>query len=91
MSDETIVVFIAQGELEEQQIRSFLGAHGIPTWVRGEALRKTHAFLLDGLGQVEIMVAPDDEERARDLLARAERGELAIDEVDGSEDSVELE
>ncbi len=41
-----------QGEFEEQALRTFLEANGIPTVVRGEALRKTHAFILDGLGAV---------------------------------------
>jgi hypothetical protein len=80
MEQAGVVVFTAQGEPEEQQVRSFLGAHGITTWVRGEALRKTHGLTLDGLGQVEIMVAAEDENEARALLAQAERGELALDE-----------
>ena len=59
-------------------MRAFLEAHGIPTVVRGEALRKTHAFVLDGLGAVEIMVAPNHAADARDLIARVESGELEI-------------
>jgi hypothetical protein len=73
-----ISVTIVQGEVEEQQVRGFLEAHGIATVVRGEALRKTHAFVLDGLGAVEILVAPEDADAARDLLARVEAGELAL-------------
>ena len=75
---EPIVVTTVQGEIEEQQMRAFLEAHGIPTVVRGEALRKTHAFVLDGLGAVEIMVAPKHELEARDLVAKVESGELAL-------------
>ena len=81
MSDQpAVVIFVAQGEPEEQQVRSFLGAHGIETWVRGEALRKTHSLTLDGLGEVEIFVAPGDEEEARELLAAVERGEFTLGE-----------
>ena len=80
MSSDPIVVATVQGELEEQQLRAFLEAHGIPTVVRGEALRKTHAFILDGLGAVEIMVAPEHELEARDLVARVESGELELAE-----------
>ena len=77
-----VIVYAAQGGMEEEQIRSFLAAHGIPTTVRGEALRHTHAFMLDGLGLVEILVAVADESRARELLAQAENGELALsDEI----------
>ena len=73
-----MVITTVQGELEEQQLRVFLEANGIPTVVRGEALRKTHAFILDGLGAVEIMVAPEHEAAARDLLAKVESGELEL-------------
>ena len=78
MSDQQIVVFTAQGEVEERQVRAFLEAHQIPTIVRGEALRHTHAFVLDGLGAVEIMVAAEFEEEARRLLDEVERGEFAL-------------
>jgi hypothetical protein len=80
VSDGWVVVFTAQGEVEEQQVCHFLSAHGIPVEVRGEALRKTHAFVLDGLGEVEVLVPAEHEREARDLLARAERGELTLDE-----------
>ena len=78
MNGDLVVVFTAQGELEETQVRSFLGAHNIPTSTRGEALRHTHGLTLDGLGAVEIMVAAEHETTARQLLDQAERGELTI-------------
>jgi hypothetical protein len=74
-----VVIFRAQGEHEEAQVRSFLLAHDIPTFVQGEALRKTHGLTLNGLGEVEILVAADHAEEARRLLAAAERGDLALD------------
>lgn len=79
MSDP-VVVFMAQGELEETQVRSFLRAHDIPTTVLGEALRKTHGLTLDGLGAVEILVAAEHAEEAQRLLAAADRGELMLDD-----------
>ena len=69
-----------QGDVEEQQVRSFLEAHGITTAVRGEALRKTQGFILDGLGEVAIEVAAEHAEHARELLAAVDRGEMALDE-----------
>ena len=81
MDDGFVVVHTAQGELEEQQVRSFLAAHGIASEVRGEALRKTHGLTLDGLGAVEILVAAADVEEARGLLAAAARGELRLDDL----------
>jgi len=80
MDHEPVVVTTVQGEVEEQQLRAFLEANGIPTLVRGEALRKTHAFVLDGLGAVEIMVASEDAASARDLIAKVEAGDLELAE-----------
>ena len=78
--EHRVVVFTAQGEFEEQQVRSFLEAHQIPTWVRREALRHTHSLTLDGLGQVQVLVAREHEATARELLARVARGEFTITE-----------
>jgi hypothetical protein len=80
MSDEPVVVYVAQGEVEEAQVRSFLEANEIPTASRGEALRKTHALTLDGLGAAEILVAAADADRARELLADAEKGSFSLDD-----------
>lgn len=66
----------ANGEFHAQQIRAFLEAHGITCAFRGEALRLTHGFTVDGLGQVEILVPADQAERARSLLAAADAGDL---------------
>ena len=78
--DGYVVISIVQGQFVEAQIKAFLEAHGIPCVLRGEALRVTHAISVDGIGAAEVLVPADQAEEARDLLARAERGELAIDE-----------
>jgi hypothetical protein len=80
MDHEWIVVYTAQGELEETQVRSFLAAHNISTTTRGEALRKTHGLTLDGLGEVEILVAPEHADEARSLLEEADRGTFTLDD-----------
>ena len=80
MNGDLVVIFTAQGEFEETQVRSFLAAHDIPTSTRGEALRHTHGLTLNGLGAVEIMVAAEHETTARQLLDQAERGELTLDD-----------
>ena len=74
-----VVVATVQGQVAEQQVRAFLEAHGIAAHVRGETLRMTHGITLDGLGAVDILVAPDLADRARELLMRADRGEFAIE------------
>jgi predicted deacylase len=71
-------VFVASGEIQAQQVRSFLEAAGIATYERGEALRKTHGLTVDGLGAVEILVEAGDAAQARELLDSAEAGDFRI-------------
>jgi hypothetical protein len=80
MSEPTACVFVANGQLQAELVRSFLQATGIGCILRGEALSKTHGLTLDGLGRVEVLVARVDEDRARALIASAENGELQIPE-----------
>ncbi len=81
--NDLITVYVAQGEADEIQVRTFLEAQGIPTSSWGEALRKTHAMVLDGLGEVRIQVPAEHADRARELLEMVQRGEfgLATDEL----------
>ena len=77
--DETLRrVFVANGEAQAQQVRAFLEAADIPAVERGESLRNTHGFMLDGLGAVEIYVREADEPRARSLLDSAEAGAFRL-------------
>ena len=78
--DEYVVISTVQGQFVEAQIKAFLEAHDIPCQLRGETLRVTHAISIDGIGAAEVLVPSELADKARDLLARAERGELAIDE-----------
>jgi hypothetical protein len=73
-------VFIANGEMQAQQILAFLDAAGIEAVERGESLRHTHGLTLDGLGTVSILVAEADAERARSLLDAAEAGDFRLPE-----------
>ncbi len=78
MDQQPQCVFIANGEVQAQQVRAFLEAAGIATAVRGESLRVTHGLTLDGLGAVEILVSDADVEQARTLLDSAEAGQLRL-------------
>lgn len=86
MAEPYRCVFVANGQFHAEQVRSFLASANIESELRGEALSKTHGLTLDGLGRVEVLVAPADEERARAMLASAEMGELELPE--GSEPDV---
>lgn len=87
-TEDSVVVTTVQGQFEEQQVRAFLEAHGIPTTVRGEALRHTHGLSVAGLGAVEILAPRERAESARRLLQEAERGALRLDDdVEDGEDT----
>jgi hypothetical protein len=78
-------VFVANGEIDAQQVRGFLEEAGIQTVERGEALRDTFGLTLDGLGAVEILVADADVPWARSLLDSAEAGTFRLADDVGSE------
>lgn len=73
-------VFVANGEVEAQQVAAFLRAHDIESTLLGESTRRTHGLTLDGLGAAEICVSSADEEAARNLLKSAEAGKFRIDD-----------
>ena len=78
--DGYVVISTVQGQFVEAQIKAFLEAHDIPCQLRGETLRVTHAISIDGIGAAEVLVPAALADKARDLLAQADRGELAIDD-----------
>jgi hypothetical protein len=80
MDESYRCVFVANGQVQAEQVRSFLASADIASELRGEALSKTHGLTLDGLGRVEVLVAPPDEDRARAMLTSAERGEFELPE-----------
>ena len=86
MPEELRSVFVASGEAEAQQIQAFLEASGIQCALRrGTAIKRPFGLTLPGLGTVEVLVVEADEERALELLALAEAGQLRIEE-DGDEE-----
>ena len=78
MDSDLQCVFVASGEIHAQQVRAFLEAAGISAIERGESLRNTHGLTVDGLGAVKILVAAEDADRARSLLADAEAGTFRL-------------
>ena len=88
MSPHMQRVFVANGEVHAQQIRSFLESAGIATVERGETLRNTHGLTVDGLGAVDILVSDTDVDQARALLESAEAGAFRLgDDAETSSDA----
>ena len=66
-----VQVYRAMGELEAQVIRSKLQAAGIRSIFQNEALG-TLGFIMDGLGEFRILVAPQDEEPRGEVLSEGD-------------------
>lgn len=79
-----VVVSTVQGPFVEAQIKAFLEAHDIPCQLRGEAVRRIYPISVDGIGAAEVLVPSERANEARELIARAERGELAIHDTPDS-------
>ena len=78
MSSDEACVYKTNGDSEAQQVKAFLEANEIPCTLRGESLRMTHGFTLDGLGVVRICVLQEHAEKARELLQQADQGSLTL-------------
>jgi hypothetical protein len=85
MNGPTRCVFIASGEVQAQQVASFLQAWGIQATLQGEALRKVHGVTVGRLGAVAIHVTASDEALARRLLESVEGGEFSLKEDESLE------
>lgn len=80
-------VYTASGQIEAEQVRAFLEAAGITSILRGESLTKTHGVTVSEIGKVDVFVLEGDADRANELLAAVERGELQLTEDDEAEES----
>ena len=56
------------GPVEAEVIKSFLESHGISCVFRGLVVQSVHAFSMDGLGEIKILVSEKDYELAKKLI-----------------------
>ena len=68
-TSELVEVWYTQGEMDAQLVRSLLESNGIESMLRGESLRLTHGFTVDGLAEVKILVRAEDAKRACEVIA----------------------
>jgi hypothetical protein len=80
---EYVPVTTVQGQLQVNQIRSFLESNGIPSEVQGESTRNIYGFTVDGLAAAQVLVPKDQSAEAIELLMEADHGDLVI----GTEES----
>ncbi|NLD42433.1 MAG: DUF2007 domain-containing protein [Chloroflexi bacterium] len=67
--EELLLVYVSQGPLGAEVVRTKLEAENIPVVLRFSALGRALGLTFNGLGQVEVWVRPADAAEARDLLA----------------------
>ena len=70
--EELVEVYQAAGELEAQVIKGLLESYGIPCFLKSHAAPSVHMFVVDGLGEVKVMVCDSMVEKAKRLIGREE-------------------
>jgi len=69
---KTVVIYRAASEAEARIIKSFLEGNGIPCLLKANAAPSVHAFAINGMGEVAILVWEDTAEKARELIREEE-------------------
>ena len=67
-ADDLVEVCREQGHMRANVIKSMLEAAGIPAILSYDAASLVFGLTVDGLGQVRVMVRPEDAEAAQALL-----------------------
>ncbi len=79
---ELVRVYLSNGPLVAEVVRSKLESAGIPVLLRSEA-QSVFPMTVDGMGQVEVMVAKEHEQAALDLLEQEPEEGQEAEETDG--------
>jgi hypothetical protein len=63
-----VEVYDARNEMEAQVIKGLLESYDIPCFLKSNAAPSVHAFTMDGMGEVKIMVLESLADKARELI-----------------------
>ena len=66
--DKLVKVYTAHGEMEAQVIKGLLESCGIPSLMQGNAAHSMQPFVMDGMGEVKIMVTEAQADEARKII-----------------------
>ncbi|MBI4790265.1 MAG: DUF2007 domain-containing protein [Chloroflexi bacterium] len=66
---EFVTVYISNGPLGAELVKGRLESAGIPAMLKYESAGRVFGLTVDGLGQVEVLVAKEREHEARELLS----------------------
>ena len=67
---ELVEVYKATGEAQALIIKGLLESNGIPCLLKSLAAPSVHAFAVDGMGEVSVMVVQSMVEEANRLIKR---------------------
>ena len=67
-----VAIYRAASEAEAGIIKGFLESNGIPCLFKANAAPSVHAFAIDGMGEVAILVWEDIADKARELIREEE-------------------
>jgi hypothetical protein len=65
---DLVVVYISQGPLAAEVVRSKLASEGIPVMLRYQSVGRVLGLTVDGLGRVDVLVGREWEQTAREVL-----------------------
>ncbi len=66
--EQMVEVYRAAGEMEAHVIKGLLETNGIPCLLRSNVAPSVHMFVVDGLGEVKVMVWESLAEKAKRLI-----------------------
>jgi hypothetical protein len=66
--DRLVKVYTAHGEMEGQVIKGLLDSCGIPSLMQGNAALSMQPFVMDGMGEIKIMVIESQADEARKII-----------------------
>jgi arsenate reductase len=82
--DDLVAVYRAEGPLDGEMVKGFLEAQGIPAMLSQDTIGKLYGLTqLGGLGEAYILVDPENEDKARELLLAMEGGEFSEESLKG--------
>jgi hypothetical protein len=69
-----VEIYRAAGEMEARIIQGLLESNGIPCLLKSNAAGSVHAFAVDGMGEVKVMVWESTYDKAKGLIQRKDNG-----------------
>ncbi len=75
-NDPLVSVYTSSGPLAAEVIKGKLESAGIPAMLKYESVGRTMGLIIDGLGEVQVLVPKEREQEAREILAENSKGQV---------------